>query len=78
MFQKICAVAEERKPANFGVAEEHAAKNRSESVIPYDRNRVILSPLAIREHATYINASFIEVRLVLVLYCALLFNLYFK
>lgn len=59
-FDKICAVVEERKPANFGAAEEHSAKNRSESVLPYDRNRVILSPLAIREHATYINASFIE------------------
>lgn len=59
-FDKICAVVEEKKTSNFGNAEEHSGKNRSESVIPYDRNRVILSPLASREHATYINASFIE------------------
>lgn len=61
--QKICVVGEERKPTNTGSAEEHSGKNRSESVIPYDRNRVILSPLAGKEHSTYINASFIEVRL---------------
>lgn len=59
-FDKICAVVEERKPSNFGSAEEHSGKNRSESIIPYDRNRVILSPLASREHSTYMNASFIE------------------
>lgn len=29
-------------------------------MIPYDRNRVILTPLPGREHSTYINASFIE------------------
>ncbi|KAJ1525691.1 hypothetical protein ONE63_008902 [Megalurothrips usitatus] len=59
-FDKICALAEERKTTNFGSAEEHSGKNRSESMIPYDRNRVILSPLASKEHATYINASFVE------------------
>lgn len=29
-------------------------------VIPYDRNRVILTPVPGKEHSTYINASFIE------------------
>lgn len=29
-------------------------------MIPYDRNRVILTPIPGKEHSTYINASFIE------------------
>lgn len=29
-------------------------------MIPYDRNRVILTPVPGKEHSTYINASFIE------------------
>ena len=29
-------------------------------MIPYDRNRVILTPDGARPHSTYINASFIE------------------
>lgn len=40
--------------------EENREKNRSDVIIPYDRNRVILTPLAGKEHSTYINASFIE------------------
>lgn len=44
----------------MGSAEENKPKNRSETVIPYDRNRVILTPIPGREHSTYINASFIE------------------
>ena len=29
-------------------------------MVPFDRNRVILSPDGMRPHSTYINASFIE------------------
>lgn len=29
-------------------------------MIPFDRNRVILTPDGLRPHSTYINASFIE------------------
>ena len=39
---------------------ENQSKNGSDSVIPYDRNRVILTPDGARPHSTYINASFIE------------------
>ena len=39
---------------------ENTSKNGSDSVIPYDRNRVILTPDGTRPHSTYINASFIE------------------
>ncbi|XP_011297066.1 tyrosine-protein phosphatase 69D isoform X2 [Fopius arisanus] len=58
--QKISSVLEERKSFSVGGAEENRVKNRSEVVIPYDRNRVILTPVPGREHSTYINASFIE------------------
>lgn len=51
---------EDRKSFSVGGGEENKNKNRSESVIPYDRNRVILTPTPGKEHSTYINASFIE------------------
>ncbi|XP_011297153.1 tyrosine-protein phosphatase 69D isoform X3 [Fopius arisanus] len=59
-YDKISSVLEERKSFSVGGAEENRVKNRSEVVIPYDRNRVILTPVPGREHSTYINASFIE------------------
>jgi len=59
-FEKINRVVEDRKSFSVGGAEENRNKNRSELVIPYDRNRVILTPIPGREHSTYINASFIE------------------
>jgi len=59
-FEKISRVVEDRKSFSVGGAEENRNKNRSELVIPYDRNRVILTPIPGREHSTYINASFIE------------------
>jgi protein-tyrosine phosphatase len=62
-FQKINRVLEDRKSFSVGGGEENRNKNRSELVIPYDRNRVILTPIPGREHSTYINASFIEVSL---------------
>ncbi|XP_026827836.1 tyrosine-protein phosphatase 69D isoform X1 [Ooceraea biroi] len=59
-YDKISSVLEDRKSVSVGGGEENRSKNRSESVIPYDRNRVILTPVSGREHSTYINASFIE------------------
>ena len=43
-----------------GTNEENACKNQGDTVIPFDRNRVILTPDGLRPHSTYINASFIE------------------
>ena len=43
-----------------GTNEENNSKNQTEQVIPFDRNRVILTPDGLRPHSTYINASFIE------------------
>ncbi|KAG8239894.1 hypothetical protein J437_LFUL019481, partial [Ladona fulva] len=58
-FEKISRVIEDRKSFSVGGGEENKIKNRSDLVIPYDRNRVILTPVPGREHSTYINASFI-------------------
>lgn len=49
-----------KKTTAQGASAENSAKNRDASILPYDRNRVILSPLSTREYSTYINASFIE------------------
>ncbi|KAK9890199.1 hypothetical protein WA026_010310 [Henosepilachna vigintioctopunctata] len=57
-FEKIVNAFEDRKSTS--VAEENKEKNRSDHVVPYDRNRVILTPLPGKEHSTYINATFIE------------------
>ncbi|XP_043501745.1 tyrosine-protein phosphatase 69D-like [Polistes fuscatus] len=59
-YDKISSLLEDRKSFSVGGGDENRAKNRSELVIPYDRNRVILTPVPGREHSTYINASFIE------------------
>ncbi|KAG7207852.1 hypothetical protein KM043_009453 [Ampulex compressa] len=59
-YDKISSVLEDRKSFSVGGGEENRTKNRSELIIPYDRNRVILTPVPGREHSTYINASFIE------------------
>ncbi|XP_018330947.1 tyrosine-protein phosphatase 69D isoform X2 [Agrilus planipennis] len=59
-FENIKNAFEDRKSCSVGSGEENLEKNRNESVIPYDRNRVILTPLPSKEHSTYINASFIE------------------
>ncbi|XP_014226420.1 tyrosine-protein phosphatase 69D [Trichogramma pretiosum] len=59
-YDKITAVIEDRKSFSAGGGEENKNKNRNESIIPYDRNRVILTPVPGKEHSTYINASFIE------------------
>uniref|UniRef100_A0A336KPC3 protein-tyrosine-phosphatase n=1 Tax=Culicoides sonorensis TaxID=179676 RepID=A0A336KPC3_CULSO len=50
-IKKTCAIAN---------GEENVSKNRNQSAIPFDRNRVILQPVPGVGHSTYINASFIE------------------
>lgn len=74
-------VIEDRKSFSVGGGDENRMKNRNDLVIPYDRNRVILTPIPGREHSTYINASFIEVSVkgflaVLVEYVVLLIKLH--
>ncbi|XP_044765827.1 tyrosine-protein phosphatase 69D [Coccinella septempunctata] len=59
-FENIINAFEDRKSTSVALTEENRDKNRSEQVVPYDRNRVILTPLPGREHSTYINATFIE------------------
>lgn len=63
-FQKVCNSIDDqmgpKKTTAQGASAENQAKNRDTAILPYDRNRVILSPLSTREYSTYINASFIE------------------
>ncbi|XP_052870127.1 tyrosine-protein phosphatase 69D [Anopheles cruzii] len=60
-FQRLKAFQEDtRKTTTIGSCEENKSKNRSESCIPYDKNRVILAPIPGRDNCTYINASFID------------------
>ncbi|KRT79270.1 hypothetical protein AMK59_7578 [Oryctes borbonicus] len=59
-FENIKNALEDRKSCSVASGEENREKNRDDTVIPYDRNRVILTPLSGKEHSTYINASFIE------------------
>lgn len=63
-FQKLCNSIDDqmgqKKTTVQGASAENSSRNRDTAVLPYDRNRVILSPLSTREYSTYINASFIE------------------
>jgi len=59
-FTMLANVVDDRKALSVATNAENKSKNGSDSVIPYDRNRVILTPDGARPHSTYINASFIE------------------
>lgn len=46
ILQKINSLLDEtNKNCSVGASEENRNKNRSDSVIPFDRNRVILTPI---------------------------------
>lgn len=49
--------------SSFALKEENVMKNRFEAAVPFDRNRVVLSPLIGYVELSYINASFIKVRI---------------
>lgn len=59
-FEKLTQPFDDRKPSSVAIAEDNRPKNRYEVTIPYDRNRVILTPVPGRDYSTYINASFVE------------------
>ncbi len=59
-FARLANMVDDRKPLAVGTAEENRPKNQSDTVIPFDRNRVILTPEPMKPSSTYINASFIE------------------
>ncbi|KAM3957291.1 protein tyrosine phosphatase 69D [Aphomia sociella] len=61
-FEKMInsPIAEPVKSCAAGAGEELRSRNRSPDCLPYDRNRVILTPIPGRDFSTYINASFIE------------------
>uniref|UniRef100_A0A8D9BTY0 protein-tyrosine-phosphatase n=1 Tax=Cacopsylla melanoneura TaxID=428564 RepID=A0A8D9BTY0_9HEMI len=57
-FDRLSQAKEENKSTSNAKTDENKDKNREETVVPYDRNRVILSPA--KDYSNYINASFIE------------------
>lgn len=59
-FELLSKVIEERKAFAFATNEENKDKNRYDFVVPYDANRVILSPVSGKPLNTYINASFVS------------------
>ena len=59
-FARLANIVDDRKALSVGTSEQNRAKNQSDTVIPFDRNRVILTPDGQRPDSTYINASFIE------------------
>ncbi|CAB3233232.1 unnamed protein product [Arctia plantaginis] len=61
-FEKMLVnpVMDPPKPMAAAAAEELRAKNRNADYLPYDRNRVMLTPIPGRDYSAYINASFIE------------------
>eukprot|EP00094_Tigriopus_californicus_P001276 TCALIF_01236-PA protein Name:"Similar to Ptp69D Tyrosine-protein phosphatase 69D (Drosophila melanogaster)" AED:0.07 eAED:0.07 QI:0/0.91/0.84/0.92/1/1/13/255/1330 len=59
-FGRLANIVDDRKALSVGTNDENKPKNQCDSVIPFDRNRVILTPDGQRPHSTYINASFIE------------------
>ncbi len=59
-FERLSNIVEDKKAMSVGQNEENRPKNQCDTVIPFDRNRVILTPDGLRPHSTYINATFIE------------------
>ena len=59
-FDRLNQLVDDRKPMSVSSSEENKAKNRFETAVPFDRNRVILTPVPGRDYSTYINASFVE------------------
>jgi protein tyrosine phosphatase len=61
VLQRLGEVVEDSKAITIATSEQNASKNRSDIFVPFDQNRVILSPVFSRPDDTYINASFIQV-----------------
>lgn len=60
-FEKLNEVMEDPKSCIVGMMDQYMDKNRYDFIIPYDVNRVILSPtVASKDQSFYINASFIQ------------------
>lgn len=59
-FGRLAKIVEDKKAFSVASNDENKIKNQSDAIIPFDRNRVILTPDGLRPHSTYINASFIE------------------
>lgn len=59
-FGKLALTLEKPKSQQWAHKDENASRNRFDEAVPYDFNRVVLSPL-IDYNNTYINASLVKV-----------------
>ncbi|CAG0912629.1 unnamed protein product [Notodromas monacha] len=59
-FSRLAEAVEDPKPITYATNEQNEEKNRCSAIVPYDQNRVILSPVFSKPDETYINASFIQ------------------
>lgn len=65
-FEKLGDVIEDPKTCCLGMMDMNVGKNRYDFIVPYDCNRVILPVSPSRDHSSYINASFVQVRRALI------------
>uniref|UniRef100_A0A183IE11 protein-tyrosine-phosphatase n=1 Tax=Soboliphyme baturini TaxID=241478 RepID=A0A183IE11_9BILA len=56
-FNKLSLMLEDNRGCEFARKEHNVSKNRFSDLIPYDRFRIILSPVFGFDDASYINAS---------------------
>ncbi|CAG2105274.1 unnamed protein product, partial [Medioppia subpectinata] len=59
-FERLNEVIEDQKSCVVGSMDINKNKNRYDFIIPYDVNRVILTPLPSKDNSYYINASFVR------------------
>ena len=62
-FKRLSRTLESAGQADQAQKEQNVMKNRSQSVVPFDHNRIVLAPVAGAGDVTYINASLIKVNI---------------
>ncbi|GAB6032745.1 hypothetical protein CHUAL_011614 [Chamberlinius hualienensis] len=56
-FHKLDEVVEDHKSTDVGSIEPNTSKNRYDYILPFDKNRIVLTSIPNVESPTYINAS---------------------
>jgi protein tyrosine phosphatase len=60
-LQRLSRTLESAGTSDHAQKEHNVAKNRSQTVVPYDYNRIVLAPVPGAGEITYINASLVKV-----------------
>jgi protein-tyrosine phosphatase len=60
-LQRLSRTLESAGTSDHAQKEHNVAKNRSQAVVPYDYNRIVLAPVPGAGEITYINASLVKV-----------------